>query len=99
MEQWSISGLTSRSKTATIGAAYLAQRQQHSGDKDAVIFPLLPGAQAPSAFPRQAPQSWGGTSSSFNAEGGAGSGFGYAFDGGILARSNFGLSGALTIST
>lgn len=84
-------------KSATLGGAYLAQRQIDSGDKDIVLFHYSQEFKVPELFLTK-PLKVGGNFKVINAEQGAGAGFGFGFDVGVLARSAMGLSGGFTLS-
>lgn len=84
-------------KTATIGAGYSAVRQLNAADKDVFLFHYSQEINIPQ-IGLSKPLKIGGNFKFLNVEQGGGAGFGAGFDGGLLARSNFGLSGALTIT-
>ncbi len=80
--------------TATIGMAYLTQRQRDSGDIDHVIFHFSREFKVP-YVPLDLPLKFGSNFKFINAEQGRGAGFGFGFDVGALVRTkrgiNFGL--------
>ncbi len=85
--------------TATIGGAYMSERQQNGGDKDELLMNYSQEFKVP-ALPLAKPLKIGGNLKFLNVnEGGAldSSLFGLGFDGGILARSNMGLSGSFVV--
>jgi len=83
--------------TATVGAAYYAGRQTNGGDKDAFLFNYAQEIKVPQLSLAK-PLRVGGNFKFINVDQGQGGQFGAGFDGGILARSNIGLSGSFTLS-
>ncbi|MDD5656391.1 MAG: hypothetical protein PHF00_03955 [Elusimicrobia bacterium] len=81
--------------TATVGAGYYAGRQTNGGDKDSFLLHYAQELRIP-RLPLAKPLRVGGNFKFVNVDQGRGS-FGAGFDGGILARSNIGLSGSLTL--
>lgn len=81
--------------TATLGAAYYAGRQTSGGDKDTFLFNYAQMIRVPELHLAK-PLSVGGNFKFINVDQGTGR-FGAGFDGGILIRSNIGLSGSLTL--
>jgi len=81
--------------TATVGAAYYAGRQTHGGDKDVFLAHYAQEIRVPQV-PLAKPLRVGGNFKIFHIDQGRGIP-GAGFDGGVLARSNIGLSGAFTI--
>ncbi len=77
--------------TATVGAAYYAERQVNSGDKDEFLFHYSQEIKVPQLFLTK-PLKVGGNFKLLNVEGGGGAGFGFGFDVGALARTNYGQS-------
>lgn len=82
--------------TATMGWAYMAQRQKNSGDKDEMLFSFSREYKVP-RLPVSRPIKVGGNFKVVNIEQGPGAGFGAGFDGGVLLRTNMGMSGAFTL--
>ncbi len=85
--------------TATIGAAYYGERQTFGGSRDEMLFNYAQQLKVPQLDLSQ-PLSVGGNFkfnnvSQYRAPGNGTLGIG--FDGGVLARSNFGLNTALTV--
>jgi hypothetical protein len=79
--------------TATIGAAYALERQQNSGDMDTLMFNYAQEMRI-LAVPLSKPLKIGGNFKFLNVDKGrqGGSSFGMGFDGGVLARTDMGLS-------
>ncbi|MBI5623956.1 MAG: hypothetical protein HY924_09270 [Elusimicrobia bacterium] len=82
--------------TATIGGAYLVQRQEHGGDKDVVNFHFSREYKVP-YLDLSKPLRIGGNFKMINAEGLDGAGFGIGLDGGLLLRTNMGLALGISI--
>ncbi|MFA6316200.1 MAG: hypothetical protein WC943_02190, partial [Elusimicrobiota bacterium] len=82
--------------TATIGGAYLVERQERGGDKDVVNFHFSREYTVP-YLDLSKPLRVGGNFKMINAEGGDGAGFGVGLDGGVLLRSNMGLALGISI--
>ncbi|MBI5211691.1 MAG: hypothetical protein HY927_17110 [Elusimicrobia bacterium] len=82
--------------TATIGGAYLSQRQDNGGGKDIVNFHYSQEFKV-SRLNLTKPLRLGGNFKVVNAEGDAGAGFGVGFDGGVLLRTSLGLAFGLSV--
>ncbi|MBI5883526.1 MAG: LysM peptidoglycan-binding domain-containing protein [Elusimicrobia bacterium] len=82
--------------TATIGGAYLIERQDRGGDKDVVNFHFSREYKVP-YLNLARPVRVGGNFKMINAEGLDGAGFGVGLDGGLLLRTNMGLALGISI--
>jgi hypothetical protein len=85
--------------TATVGAGYMSERQLNGGDKDELLFHYSQEIKVPQLLLAK-PLKVGGNLKFLNVnEGGPrdSSLFGFGFDGGVLARSNIGLSGSFVM--
>lgn len=86
--------------TATVGSAYYAERQTNGGDRDVFLFHYAQEIKIPQ-LPLTKPLKVGGNFKFINVDKSPASGdghFGAGFDGGVVARSNFGLTGALALT-
>lgn len=81
--------------TAAVGAGYYLGRQTNGGDKDSFAFHYAQELRVPQV-PLSKPLRLGGNFKFMNVDTGKGK-FGIGFDGGVVARSNFGLTGAFTV--
>jgi len=84
--------------TATIGAAYLTERQDNGGDKDEFMFHYSQEVKVPSLLLSR-PLKVGANFKFVDdtAAPGDSSLFGIGFDAGVLARSSFGLNGSMVL--
>ncbi len=82
--------------TATVGAAYYAGRQTNGGDRDAFLFHYAQEVKLPQLYLSK-PLKVGGNFKFINIDRKGPGTFGAGFDGGVLARSNFGLSGSFAV--
>lgn len=86
--------------TATIGSAYYAERQVNGPDEDQFLFHYSQEVKI-LGIPLSNPLKIGGNFKFINVDKGKDNGgghFGAGFDGGLLARSDFGLNGSLAIT-
>lgn len=82
--------------TAVVGAGYYMGRQTNGGDKDVFAFHFSQELRV-KELPLAKPLRLGGNFKFINIDKGNNGNFGMGFDGGVLARSNFGLSGAFSV--
>lgn len=82
--------------TAVVGAGYYMGRQTEGGSKDVFAFHFSQEMRI-KELPLSKPLRVGGNFKFINIDKGEGGAFGLGFDGGVLARSNFGLSGAFSV--
>ncbi|MBI4678377.1 MAG: hypothetical protein HY748_12425 [Elusimicrobia bacterium] len=83
-------------KTATVGGAYLHQRQENGGDKDLVNFHFSREYKVP-YLDLSKPVRIGGNFKMINTEGLDGAGFGVGLDSGLLLRTDMGLGLGISI--
>lgn len=82
--------------SATLGAAYYAGRQTDGGDKDVFLFHYSQELRLTS-LPLAKPLKVGANFKFVNIDRTGPGSFGAGFDAGVIARSNFGLSGSLAL--
>lgn len=82
--------------TATVGAAYYAGRQTNGGDRDVFLFHYAQEVKLPALYLTK-PLKVGGNFKFLNIDRAGPGNFGVGFDGGVLARSSFGLSGSFSV--
>jgi hypothetical protein len=82
--------------TASVGAAYYAGRQTDGGDKDVFLFHYSQELRV-NRLPLTKPLKLGANFKFVNIDREGPGSFGIGFDAGVIARSNFGLSGSLAL--